>query len=849
MGISGLHSVLKSIARPAHVSEYAGQRVVVDAYAWLHKGAFMCSRELCLDIPTRRHIDYCLGRLEILQREGVIPIMVFDGGFLPMKKGQEDSRARSREENLRKAAQLEQEGNTGAAFECYQKAVDISPHVAYGLIKALKERGIEFVVAPYEADAQMAFLALRGAAHAVITEDSDLVAYGCERVLFKMDKHGHGCEVRFSDLPRCKEVRLEAFNRDMVLTWCILAGCDYLPSLEGIGVKTAHSLVARFKDFRKVIRHLRFQPGVFVPPEYEPLFQKAIWTFKHQRVFDAHTGHLAHVNDIPSRAEGCAPWCEELPEDTGFLGSPMPEEQARRIAEGELCPITLRPFTELDAECAQRHAASKLACSASPCAVNGKRAVAAVDAGLETRGVVSTPPLPPAKRKVLQLPVQKNTMFNYADFKLSPPAMRPFTPPRAVEAVGTPNGSSADVDGASLLLPAGARKAEGSGHTFVYPAPAKTFTPFNFWARGNMGGGASPGDGASPAGTCDKWDALATAREPPTSNEGPAARHVGDKGRVDGARGAVMDMPDATPPVRVSRFFAAPGGGGAGVGAPSPAASPAAAVGRALDAVERVLLANAREQASTTGAREGGNASRDGLGGGQGSKGGDGEGEGGIGRVSPRELDAGMRDTLDEDSGRDSPPPRGLLASLAAKGHPSRVDLSTVSAREGARRHAALGAAVDGYRSMASSALDRLAAFTHSRARTGAGGQAGGACAGATAGNASSADDLPEKPRTLGAASYSQRLHAAIEADAKRRMTQPTPERAVLTENRRQPAAATTAKAPKGGGHGLRDLDSFVFRIRKPGACAQETTGFAERLSHRATPASYDKENMEFGAL
>jgi len=37
-------------------------------------------------------------------------------------------------------------------------------------------------VAPYEADAQMAYLTLIGEAYAVITEDSDLLAYGCERV-------------------------------------------------------------------------------------------------------------------------------------------------------------------------------------------------------------------------------------------------------------------------------------------------------------------------------------------------------------------------------------------------------------------------------------------------------------------------------------------------------------------------------------------------------------------------------------------------------------------------------------------------------------------------------------------
>ena len=41
---------------------------------------------------------------------------------------------------------------------------------------------IKYIVAPYEADAQIAFLLKHGHAEFAITEDSDLLAYGCEKV-------------------------------------------------------------------------------------------------------------------------------------------------------------------------------------------------------------------------------------------------------------------------------------------------------------------------------------------------------------------------------------------------------------------------------------------------------------------------------------------------------------------------------------------------------------------------------------------------------------------------------------------------------------------------------------------
>lgn len=48
----------------------------------------------------------------------------------------------------------------------------------------LKQENVCYVVAPYEADAQMTFLAVSKQVEAVITEDSDLIPFGCPRVSY-----------------------------------------------------------------------------------------------------------------------------------------------------------------------------------------------------------------------------------------------------------------------------------------------------------------------------------------------------------------------------------------------------------------------------------------------------------------------------------------------------------------------------------------------------------------------------------------------------------------------------------------------------------------------------------------
>ncbi|KAK3165614.1 hypothetical protein QOZ80_1AG0035490 [Eleusine coracana subsp. coracana] len=282
MGIQGLLPQLKSTMVPIRVEELRGQTVAVDTYSWLHKGALSCSDSLCKGIRTTRHINYCMHRVDMLRHYGVKPILVFDGGFLPIKGDQETKRERSRKENLERAREHEAAGNSRAAFECYQKAVDITPRIAFELIQVLKEKKVDYIVAPYEADAQMTFLSVNKLVDAVITEDSDLIPFGCSRIIFKMDKSGQGVEFQIARLERNRELDFSGFTRQMLLEMCILSGCDYLPSMPGMGVKRAHALIQKHKCHEKVIKHLRYS-ATSVPPQYEENFKKAIWAFKFQR--------------------------------------------------------------------------------------------------------------------------------------------------------------------------------------------------------------------------------------------------------------------------------------------------------------------------------------------------------------------------------------------------------------------------------------------------------------------------------------------------------------------------------------------------------------------------------------
>ena len=282
-----------------------GQTIVVDTFCWLHKAAFTCAPDLVEGRPTRKHIDWVMNRIGLLQNSGVNLLLIFDGGSLPAKSVTNSQRATQREENLRRARQLAQSGNDRGATEYYQKAITITAETVRDVIIALRLAQVQYIVAPYEADAQIAYLARSGMVDAVLTEDSDLLVYGCPRVLFKLDNGGFVDEVCMRDLSQCRDLDLADFTPSMFQEMCILAGCDFLPSAKGIGIKKAHKAVKTYRTFPRACKQLRFT-GVSFAKGYEAAFQIALWTFCHQRVYCPQRKQIVHLTDLPD-GEGLTP--------------------------------------------------------------------------------------------------------------------------------------------------------------------------------------------------------------------------------------------------------------------------------------------------------------------------------------------------------------------------------------------------------------------------------------------------------------------------------------------------------------------------------------------------------------
>lgn len=274
-------------------------------------------------------------RVRLLQHHGVVPYIVFDGDYLPSKAITEKDRAKKREDSKKLGLQLQRAGKVSQAYLELQKAIDVTPEMARQFIEELKKAGIQYVVAPYEADAQLVYLERQGIISAILSDDSDLLVFGAKCLLTKLEQYGDCIEINKSDFCACKEVSLTGFSDVEFRQMAILSGCDYLKSINGMGLKTAHRLVRKHKTVEKVVRMLQFDGKFSVPKNYLEEFRQADRTFLHQWVFCPNNNKLVlHTEPFEPLDPATMP----------YIGAYVAPDIAQKIARGDLNPITKNPI-------------------------------------------------------------------------------------------------------------------------------------------------------------------------------------------------------------------------------------------------------------------------------------------------------------------------------------------------------------------------------------------------------------------------------------------------------------------------------------------------------------------------
>ena len=285
MGIKNLNTFLRDICPdifvPTHLSQFAYKKVAIDISLYMHKYKACCGD---------RWLSAFINLIASLRRNELHCVFIFDGKA-PIEKDREHvKRKESREKQELKFQELEEAldlyHKTSTISQCLidlckrrrsppshkrllskssksskssSKDIDIEwltnklEQLSNQLYKITPEDfvlvktlfsilNVPFYTAPHEAEKFCAKLCIDGMVDAVLSEDTDIIAYGAPVFLSKIDTGAATC------VSIKNSVILEALELDknQFLDFCIMLGTDYNDNIPKIGNKTAYKHMLKY---------------------------------------------------------------------------------------------------------------------------------------------------------------------------------------------------------------------------------------------------------------------------------------------------------------------------------------------------------------------------------------------------------------------------------------------------------------------------------------------------------------------------------------------------------------------------------------------------------------------------
>ena len=230
MGIRLLSKLLKKTyghkIQTTHLSKLSGKKICIDTSIYLY-------RYKSQDAMLEKFYLMC----SIFKKYNIIPVFIFDGKPSELKQNTINERREKRElawqkyekyknkvgENPNKK-QLERLTNIKRTF------IKINKTDIENIKSLIDSYGMKYINAQSEADILCASLVKQKKVYAVLTEDMDLFAYGCNVILRYLSLVNHTCMLyNMKDILKILHINLTDFQ-----TLCIISGTDYNKSTRNI---------------------------------------------------------------------------------------------------------------------------------------------------------------------------------------------------------------------------------------------------------------------------------------------------------------------------------------------------------------------------------------------------------------------------------------------------------------------------------------------------------------------------------------------------------------------------------------------------------------------------------------
>lgn len=281
MGIQNFHQFMKkkapNVYKTVSFSNYTGQPIAVDVSGLIFKFKVL---------NPSKWLDSFSYLILAFRRNKIHPIFVFDG-CAPVDKDDEKSRRNQQRQNaveklynLRES--LDNYYSTGEASEILIETmnklntnappsltqnVKINSNLIEQKYEQLESQivkmshqdmedlrnlfnlfGVQYTTSQGEAETLCASLAIDGKVAGVVTNDSDICAYGVKKFLYEVN----GMNETFTEIDYDEILKTLELTSSEFLDFCIMCGCDYNKNIPKVGPVGAYNLIKQYKSIDNI---------------------------------------------------------------------------------------------------------------------------------------------------------------------------------------------------------------------------------------------------------------------------------------------------------------------------------------------------------------------------------------------------------------------------------------------------------------------------------------------------------------------------------------------------------------------------------------------------------------------
>jgi flap endonuclease-1 len=197
------------------------------------------------------HLSGILFRMANFLEKGIKPVFVFDGKPDDLKMATIDKRRKVRDTAGERWKEALERGDEAEAYKQARSSTRVDETIIGTSKELLRLMGIPIVQAPGEGEAQASYMAIKGDARYVVSQDYDTLLFGAPMLVRNLTVSGkrkiRGRQITVSP----ERIVLADFlgglkiSREQLIQIGILVGTDFNVGVEGVGAKTALKLVQK----------------------------------------------------------------------------------------------------------------------------------------------------------------------------------------------------------------------------------------------------------------------------------------------------------------------------------------------------------------------------------------------------------------------------------------------------------------------------------------------------------------------------------------------------------------------------------------------------------------------------